>query len=925
MEKYYPGKSFEEQHYQWCEDNGYFKPSDSNKPYTISLPPPNVTGILHMGHAFQSTLIDILIRYHRMAGYSTSWIPGTDHAGIATQLVVERQLNAKGITIDSLERDEFIKKVWEWKQTSGGKILNQFKRLGASIDWSKNTFTMDKEYSASVYSAFTTLYQDNLIYRGTRLVNWDSHLQTAVSDLEVIHTQEQGYLYYINYSLVNSERYISIATTRPETMFGDTAIAVHPDDARFNNLIGTNAIIPLTDKAIPIIGDEMVDSTFGSGAVKITPAHDFNDYQTMQRHSLSILSILSDDGTLNQEVPLEFRNLDTITARKKITEMLKDNQSLTDIKDHAINVPRGERSRVIIEPYLTKQWFLDLTSEHGYKSLVEPALQAITSKELEIIPRQWNSNYCSWLNNIQDWCISRQIMWGHRIPIWYDHTGKEYLGTSIEEVRKTYTLDQGMELHQETDVLDTWFSSALWPMSNQGWPQKKLDHRTFPNSTLVTGFDIIFFWVARMVMFGKYFGKSVPFKQVYIHGLVRDSEGNKMSKSKGNILDPLDIIDGIGLDDLLEKRTASILQKNTKNSIIKATKKDFPNGISAYGTDALRFSFASMSNSGRDIKFDLKRIEGYRNFCNKLWNAAKFLSINIDTSIKNSKQNNVRTDTILTTWMLSRLQAALTQYHDGLTAYKFNVMADALYHLTWDDYCDWYLELIKPTIKNNQQLQETSLSIFRIIISALHPIIPSTTQAIWEKLSPQQQPLLATQIQKYNDEPISNKPNRPNNNFQQFQQTVIAIRNCYENWQLSHSSAYTVSIIAPQDEDRCFLQDCQEYYAILLKNITIQFLSATNQELQQYPLTTNVGNIEILFHHTLTSTETKDIMQKIKKKIAVHEKILSNINKRLNNKDFIAKASKEIIAINKENLSSNAQSLEVLCKQKNRLKNLTSI
>jgi len=737
MEKTYDPHAIETARYEHWERAGYFQPRGAGEPYCIMLPPPNVTGSLHMGHAFQDTLMDALIRYKRMQGMRTLWQCGTDHAGIATQMVVERRLASDGISRAEIGREKFVETVWEWKAESGGTITKQLRRMGASMDWSRERFTLDPDLSRAVTEAFLRLFDEGLIYRGKRLVNWDPVLHTAISDLEVVSAEESGKLWHIRYPLADGSGHVVVATTRPETMLGDAAVAVHPNDSRYHRIIGKSIRLPLCDRTIPIIADDYVDPDFGSGCVKITPAHDFNDYEIGKRHDLAQINIFTESAEINDNAPLTYRGLDRYTARDKVIADLEAQDLVVRIDDHKFKVPRGDRSHAVVEPYLTDQWFVRIAA------LAKPAIAAVENGDVRFIPENWSKTYFEWMRNIDDWCISRQLWWGHRIPAWYDDQGNIHVGRDEADARRRGGLGDEATLRQDDDVLDTWFSSALWPFSTLGWPDKTTDLATYyPTSVLVTGFDIIFFWVARMIMMGLKFMGEVPFKEVYIHGLVRDADGNKMSKSKGNILDPLDLIDGIELETLVTKRTTGLMRPETAPTINAATRKEFPDGIASYGTDALRFTFASMATQGRDIRFDLGRVTGYRNFCNKIWNAARFVLMMCDGHDLTDRDKAAKFG-LAEKWIRSRLRERVEQIRKGFDTYRLDLASQAIYEFIWNEYCDWYIELAKISLNNPATSAEekfgtrrTLVEILETSLRALHPLMPYITDEIWLKVAP---------------------------------------------------------------------------------------------------------------------------------------------------------------------------------------------
>ena len=745
--KPYDPSEIEQKLYQEWEDSGLFEPGDGSESYSIAIPPPNVTGTLHMGHGFQNAIMDCLIRYYRMSGKNTLWQVGTDHAGIATEMVVERRLNAEGKSKDDIGRESFEKEVWNWKKYSGNKITSQLRRLGSSLDWSSERFTLDDEYQHAVLNAFIQLFEEGLIYQGKRLVNWDPVLETSLSDLEVINKELKIKIWEIRYQLEGADEFVTVATTRPETLLGDMALAVNPSDKRFAHLIGKNASIPLCDRLIPIVADDYVDPEFGTGVVKITPGHDFNDYELGKRHGLHMddalqchsgdeaafapISILNKKVEIIGVAPKKFHGMDRFEARKSILKDLDKEELLVSEEEYESTLPYGDRSDQILEPLLTDQWYVDA------KTLAKPAIEAVKSKEIQFVPANWEKTYFQWMDNIQDWCISRQLWWGHRIPIWYDESNQPYAGLSENDVRKKHNLTG--ELRQEEDVLDTWFSSSLWTFATMGWPEENEKLKLFhPTTTLVTGFDIIFFWVARMIMMTKHFMKEVPFKEVYITGLIKDENGQKMSKSKGNILDPIDLIDGVSLDELLTKRTEGMMQPQLKEKIIKQTKKQFPEGIESYGTDALRYTFYSLASPGRDINFDIGRIKGYRNFCNKIWNAFRFIEMQ---ATNHSYQPSENSEDILSDWMGSKIHQTAENCQMHIKQYRFDLASAEIYELVWSNFCDWYIEFNKAVIQNSEDANQKNnlignlIANFYSILELLHPFMPFITEELSSKLA----------------------------------------------------------------------------------------------------------------------------------------------------------------------------------------------
>ena len=905
MEKTYNPELIEAKFRDIWEQGHYFSSqlnSNSQNAYSIVLPPPNVTGSLHMGHAFQHTIMDVLTRYHRSKGDQTLWQPGTDHAGIATQMVVERQLERQNISRHDLGREKFTEKVWDWKQHSGGTITSQMRRLGTSVDWERECFTMDKSLSDAVQKVFIELYDEGLIYRGKRLVNWDPVLLTAVSDLEVISAEEQGSLWHVRYPITDSEEVMVVATTRPETMLGDSAVAVHPDDARYQHLIGKTVNLPLTNRQIPIIADDYVDMEFGTGCVKITPAHDFNDYKVGLRHKLEKINILTDDAKINLNAPKAYQDLDRFEARKAVVKDLEKQNLIEKIDPHTMMVPRGDRTNSVIEPYMTDQWFVKI------RPLAEPAINAVKNGDIRFIPENWEKTYFNWMENIEDWCISRQIWWGHRIPAWYDKTGKIYVAKNLKEAQKQ--AGNGVELTQDEDVLDTWFSSALWPFSTLGWPNNTLElSRFYPTSVLVTGFDIIFFWVARMIMFGLKFAGDVPFEDIYITGLIKDGHGQKMSKSKGNVLDPIDLIDGIGLEELMEKRTQGMMQPELASKIKQQTKKEFSDGIPPFGTDALRFTFTALASFGRDIKFDLKRVEGYRNFCNKLWNASRFVLMKLESQSINFEATLSTPDK----WILSRLQHTKIAVEKHLSDYRLDLMSQTLYEFVWHDYCDWYLELSKPLLdhqKTRSCCEATLLKVLSEILTLLHPIIPFITEEIFEQcriLNNDESERLITKPYPEIDETLISK--KSESEISWLQEFILGIRQIRGEMNISPGRSLTCFIQNPNTSDEAYIKNNLSLISTLAKLDDIKPLSKNDSAPES--ATALVGEMKILIPLAGIVDKEKEILR-LNKEIEKLLKQKQQYTTKLDNKKFISGAPKEVVEKEKSKLSSVEKALDGL-------------
>ena len=948
MEKTFDASAAESKWYKIWEEKGCFKPSDSDSAYSIMIPPPNVTGSLHMGHAFQHTIMDALIRYHRMQGDSALWQVGTDHAGIATQMVVERKLAAEeGLSRHDLGREKFIDRIWDWKAESGGTITQQMRRLGDSVDWDRERFTMDEGLSDAVQEVFVQLFNDGLIYRGKRLVNWDPKLHTAISDLEVENREKKGSLWHFRYPLADGaltadgKNYLVVATTRPETMLGDTAVAVHPKDERYLDLVGKFVDLPLVNRRIPIVADDYVDREFGTGCVKITPAHDFNDYEVGKRHNLTLINILDPDAAIlsdfevldfagqslpeAQVAPEDYAGLDRFAARKKVIADFEQLQLLEEIKDHDLKVPYGDRSGVVVEPFLTDQWYVRV------QPLADPAIKAVEDGNINFVPKSYENMYFSWMRDIQDWCISRQLWWGHRIPAWYDEQGGVYVGRTEEEVREANQLGDRV-LRQDEDVLDTWFSSALWTFSTLGWPEENADIAKFhPSSVLVTGFDIIFFWVARMIMMTLYFKKEVPFHTVYVTGLIRDEQGQKMSKSKGNVLDPLDMIDGISLEDLLQKRTGNLMQPKLAEKIRKSTEKQFPDGIEAQGTDALRFTLAALATNGRDINWDMQRLEGYRNFCNKLWNASRYVLMNIegeDCGAFDSTDNKTEYELSLADrWIISRLQHTEKTVAESIADYRFDLVARAIYEFVWNEYCDWYLELSKPILWDDKASAAQKIGTRRTLVRVLeatlrmaHPVMPFITEEIWQSVKDSAGKEGDTiMLQPYPEADQSKIDAEAEADIQWLQSIVLIARNIRGEMNISPGKKLSMLFDKGGTNDKERLNTTEPLLLKIANLEQVRWLDTG--ETAPFSSTARTGDLEVMIP-LAGLIDIEEEIQRLSKQIEKLAGDSSRLEGKLNNQRFVDNAPPEVVAAERKKLTDNQQTLELLQSKLEEVKNL---
>ncbi|MGR6833123.1 valine--tRNA ligase [Aliivibrio wodanis] len=947
MEKTYNPQSIEQALYQTWEEKGYFKPhgDTSKEAYSIMIPPPNVTGSLHMGHAFQDTIMDTLIRAERMKGKNTLWQVGTDHAGIATQMVVERKIAAEeGKTKHDYGRDAFIDKIWEWKAESGGTITKQLRRLGASVDWDRERFTMDDGLSAATQEVFVRLYEEDLIYRGKRLVNWDPKLHTAISDLEVENKDKKGFMWHFRYPLANGVKtadgkdYIVVATTRPETMLGDTGVAVNPEDPRYKDLIGKHIELPIVGRLIPIVGDEHADMEKGTGCVKITPAHDFNDYEVGKRHSLPMINILTfnadirdtaevfttngeESDVYSAELPAKYHGMERFAARKAIVAEFDELGLLEEIKDHDLTVPYGDRGGVVIEPMLTDQWYVRTAP------LAAPAVKAVEDGQIQFVPKQYENMYFAWMRDVQDWCISRQLWWGHRIPAWYDNDGKVYVGRTEEEVREKNNLSPVIVLRQDDDVLDTWFSSALWTFGTQGWPENTDALKTFhPSEVLVSGFDIIFFWVARMIMMTMHFVKDeegnaqVPFKTVYMTGLIRDENGDKMSKSKGNVLDPIDMIDGIGLEELVEKRCGNMMQPQLAKKIEKATRKTFEGGIEPYGTDALRFTLAAMASTGRDINWDMKRLEGYRNFCNKLWNASRYVLMNTEEHDCGMAEGAELEFSLADQWITSQFEVAAKEFNAHLDNYRLDMAANTLYEFIWNQFCDWYLELTKPVLWKGTEAQQratryTLITVLEKTLRLAHPVLPYITESIWQSVKPlvdgvEGETIMTQALPQFNEENFNADVVA---DLEWVKAFITSIRNLRAEYDIAPSKGLDVMIKVADEKDAARIQANELVLTSLAKLDSIKVLA--NNEETPACATSLVGKSELMI--PMAGLIDKDAeLARLDKEVAKIQGEIKRIEGKLGNEGFVAKAPEVVIAKEREKLEGYKETLVKLEAQK---------
>ncbi|MCZ6501454.1 MAG: valine--tRNA ligase [Gammaproteobacteria bacterium] len=918
MKKYQP-QEFEQTWYEKWEEAGYFAPSGNGKPFSIAIPPPNVTGALHMGHAFQHSLVDSLIRYHRMKGDQTLWQMGTDHAGIANQLIVTEQLAAEGIKPTDLGREKFLERMWSWKEDSGGTISKQLRRLGASLHWETERFTLDEGLSRAVLEVFVRLHEEGLIYRGKRLVNWDPVLKTSISDLEVESEEEQGYLWHFRYPLVGkTQEFMVVATTRPETMLGDTAVAVHPDDERYKKLVGQQVALPLTGRTIPIIADHYVDMEFGTGCVKITPAHDFNDYDIGGRHDLPLINIFNEDATLSENVPEKYQGMDRFDAREAVAADLEALGLVEKVEDHRMAVPRGERSGVVVEPFLSDQWFVNI------KPLAEPAIKAVEDGDIEFIPKQAENIYFAWMRDIKDWCISRQQWWGHRIPAWYDDDGNIYVARSEKEVREKYDLADDLALSQDDDVLDTWFSSALWTFSTLGWPDKTEELETFHSTDImVTGHDIISIWVSKMIMMTLKFTGEVPFRKVYIHGLVTDADGQKMSKSKGNGLDPMDIIEGISVDDLVKKRTDNLMQPRMAARIEKATRREFPEGIRAYGTDPLRFTFYSIASRARTIRFDMNRVEGYRNFCNKLWNAANFVFMNTEAFDGDGEQ----VLSVADRWIKAEFQKTAAAVNLAMETYRFDLASKAIYEFVWAEFCDWYLELCKPVLNSDtagpselRGTKHTLLTVLEDTLRLAHPFLPFITEEIWQQIPEDIRGTARTvMLKQYPEADETLIDEAAITDITWIKEVVTGIRNIRGEMDIPLSKPVPVLFYNGDDNDKRLLEDYRSLLTFLIKPEQLTMLA--NDATLPVAATHLVGEMQLLV--PMSGLIDKEVeISRLQKEIERLSKERKRADGKINNPDFVEKAPQDVVQKEKDKLFDLSSAVEKLQQQKVRIESL---